>query len=268
MTTSSSLADLQATVSLAIASHVVFANYEPSAAVLAGLYAAGSSAFLLIHPYSSASDSLLRLAAALCTYTLTLFLSIGVYRLFLHRIRHVPGPKSLALSKWSSVPIDLAGKRPEHIDRLHKQHGNIVRTGPREVSINDVRAISAVLGANSACAKGPWYGAVQGGKGPRSLSLHATLDPAEHKARRRIWDAGFSVASLRQYTSELRETNEKLMSQLDTFATSGDVVQIDHWCQFFSFDIMGMLGFSRSFDLIGIGNFSRPIEVSDTRRER
>ena len=255
------LADLQAPALLAVASHLVFANYEPSAAVVVALYVIGSATLLFLDPGETLLDTLRRLSIALSVYTGTLFASMAVYRLFLHRIRHIPGPRSLALSKWASVPVDLAGKRPVLIDGLHKQFGTLVRTGPREVSINDVKAVSAVLGANSACTKGPWYCAVQGGKGPRSLSLHATLEPSEHKARRRIWDAGFSVASLKAYTNELKDTNEKLMSQLEKYAQSGKEVHIDHWCQFFSFDIMGMLGFSRSFDLIGNGNFSRPIEV-------
>jgi len=257
------LSELPTIALLAVASHFIFANYEPDAAIISALYAVGSSAFFFFHYNNNPFlDTFLQLILALTIYTATLFASIAVYRLFLHRTRHIPGPTSLALSKWCIVPVDLTGKRPDYIDRLHKQYGNILRTGPREVSINDVNAINPLLGTNSLCTKGPWYHAVQGGKGPRSLSLHATTKPSEQKARRRIWAAGFSIAALREYGVELKEANEKLMSQFETFAKSGKVIQMDHWCQYFSFDIAGSLGFSRSFGMIESGQLSRPIEVS------
>lgn len=262
--------DWQAPAALGIVSHFIFANYEPSAALIFILYTLGSTAFVLTQPSKSIADVTSKLILSLLIYKSTLFISIGIYRLFLHRVRHFPGPRTLALSKWAAVPMDLKGKRPEVIDQLHRKYGNVVRTGPRELSINDMKAVNAILGPSSKCIKGPWYNAVQGGMGPRSLSLHATISPTEHKARRRIWDAGFSVSSLKEYDAELIETKENLMSELDNIASksaNGQEVNIDHWFMFFAFDIMGKLGFSKSFNLLGQGGFSKPIELLEQAME-
>lgn len=257
------LLDVQASVGLALVSHLFYANYEPSAPTVLAVYLVGSLSYLFLaatsHPSSSPFDWIVSLAVLQTAYTASLLSSIAAYRLFFHRLRSFKGPSSLALSKWAWVPTDLAGQRPAKVTSLHATYGDVVRVGPRELSINDVGAINQILGGQSACHKGPWYTAAHGGKGPRSLSLHVTIDTGDHRSRRRIWDAGFSVAALRSYEAQLRQTTRKLLTQLD--ARTGGEVAMDQWCQFYAFDVMSELGFSRSFDLLGKGSFSKPIEL-------
>ncbi|MCO5613605.1 hypothetical protein L7F22_067882 [Adiantum nelumboides] len=145
--------------------------------------------------------------------------------------------------------------------KLHEQYGDIVRVGPRELSINDPNAISSILGGKSNMIKGPWYLAAHGGKGPRVLSLHVTIDPASRKARRRIWDQAFSVKALNTYEDDLKKFTNAIMEKLEIKAKEGKSLAIDQWCMFFSFDIMGQLGFSKSFDMTNKGKFSNEITL-------
>lgn len=46
--------------------------------------------------------------------------------------------------------------------KLHKKYGNIVRTGPNEVSIADLSAIKKIYAAGTKFSKSSWYEVWQG----------------------------------------------------------------------------------------------------------
>lgn len=62
-------------------------------------------------------------------YLGSLFSSITVYRLFLHRLHHFPGPIFARISKIWHVLHSVDSKNHILLDRLHKHYGNFVRTG-------------------------------------------------------------------------------------------------------------------------------------------
>ena len=46
--------------------------------------------------------------------------------------------------------------------KLHKEHGDLVRTGPNEVSVVDPSAIKKIYAAGTKFSKSDWYGVWQG----------------------------------------------------------------------------------------------------------
>lgn len=230
------LHDAQLAVGAALASHLIFSNVEPLPQPVILLYAVGSAAgFYYYHAvrHLSILSSVGNVALLSALYTATLCVSIGVYRLYFHRLSKYPGPAKAALSKWSLVPVDLAGQRPHYITSLHKRYGDLVRTGPREISLNDAAAIPFMLGAHSPAVKGPWYAVGQAGLPKRSRSLHAVDDPQEHAARRRIWDMAFKTSALKGYEPMLTKLTAELMLRLEEQV--GKEIKIDEWVAFLAF---------------------------------
>ena len=62
-------------------------------------------------------------------YLVSLFLSISIYRLFFHRLRHFPGPKLAALTKLWHVWKCRDSRGHLVVDEWHKSYGTFVRTG-------------------------------------------------------------------------------------------------------------------------------------------
>ncbi|KAL9570062.1 hypothetical protein ACKAV7_005783, partial [Fusarium commune] len=67
------------------------------------------------------------------------WLCMVFYRLFLHPLRNVPGPKIAAATSWYEFYQDviLDGHYIKDYPRLHEKYGPIVRMSPNRVHIND-----------------------------------------------------------------------------------------------------------------------------------
>lgn len=62
-------------------------------------------------------------------YSLGLFGSIAIYRLFFRRLRTFPGPRLAALTKLWHVYQCWDSRNHLVLDAFHKKYGTVVRTG-------------------------------------------------------------------------------------------------------------------------------------------
>lgn len=181
-----------------------------------------------------------------CTCLAGLYASLLAYRLSWHPLQSFPGPFWARItSLWFCTQIENADAHKKML-ALHSTYGPFVRIGSSDLSITDPRGVQAVYGQGSACRKGSWYDE----DWPRS-SLHTTRDHAWHKQRRRIWSLAFSDKALRGYEPRIRRHNERLLSQM--MKLSGQPVNVSHWFNFYSFDVMGDLAFDKDFGMLANG---------------
>jgi cytochrome P450 len=109
----------------------------------------------------------------------------------------------------------------------------------------------------SRCKKGPWYAASSHIGG---ASTQTTRDKDEHKRRRKAWDHAFNTKALREYEPRLNRHALALMTKLKEAATK-PTVRITDWVNFYSFDVMGDIGFSRSFGMVEKGEEADVIKL-------
>lgn len=65
-----------------------------------------------------------------------------LYRLFLHPLARVPGPKLAALTRrWQLSKIS---SHKQFLQELHDRYGPVVRIGPNQVSVNSEQAFQAI----------------------------------------------------------------------------------------------------------------------------
>ncbi|UZJ53652.1 hypothetical protein CBS101457_002972 [Exobasidium rhododendri] len=178
---------------------------------------------------------------------------MSVYRVLLHPLRKVPGPLSSKLSMWTWVLSDWFGSRAIKMQTLHRKYGDEVRVGPREISCSDPVALQIIYGPTGASAKstrGPWYGAQSMIPHVHSLQNEPTIP--KHNQRRRDWDPAFSLKSLATYEANILRNVDLLMEQLGNLAMKGSV-DVKECLLWFGFDVMGELGFGRSFGALESG---------------
>ncbi|KAH5581599.1 hypothetical protein HBI24_127250 [Parastagonospora nodorum] len=204
-------------------------------------------ATFLVSMYTLGFTSAFLLAAG---FNIGVLSSIAIYRLVFHRCRKFPGPFPAKLSKFYAASLSAKDVQfYKELANLHGQYGDFVRTGPREISINRKEAVPLLYGPNSQCLKSTWYG--QTGNDPQKCSIHMTRDFNGHRLRRRAWDKGFSIKALSSYEPRIKSKADLFKSQLAKAA--GKPMDVSTWSMFFSFDVMGEVGFGKDFNNLNTG---------------
>ncbi|XP_014551263.1 hypothetical protein COCVIDRAFT_42393 [Bipolaris victoriae FI3] len=201
-------------------------------------------------------------ATVASVYFSVLTASILIYRGFFHRLRKFPGPFGARLSKAYGVYTGVfrTGARYfEWQEELYQKYkSDVIRTGPREVTVYSADAVPLIHGPMSKCVKAEsFYGISREASGD---SLQTTQDKMEHRQRRKIWDHAFNAKALRDYEPRLNRHALTLISRLKEESSKGPV-RITNWLNFYSFDVMGDVGFNRSFGMLEKGKEDEIIKL-------
>ncbi|KAJ5618243.1 hypothetical protein N7528_006886 [Penicillium herquei] len=178
-------------------------------------------------------------------YLLSLSLSILVYRLFFHRLNAFPGPRIAKASKLWHLWQSRSSRNHFLMDKLRREYGDFVRTGPSEITVFHPDVFAAVDGPRSKCSKGEWYDLLH----PNDSLVNMRVEEV-HRPRRRIWMQGFSTKAL----ADAKYQAVALIDQLDccirediAIGRNSDISDLIYWL---SFDRMAQFVLGRSFDVL------------------
>ncbi|KAK5015246.1 hypothetical protein LTR16_008707, partial [Cryomyces antarcticus] len=158
-----------------------------------------------------------------------------------------PGHPLAAYTDWWRF-FDVLGRRAQHTHiELHRKYGDIVRLGPNVLSFADPRAIKVIYGLNKGMTKSDFYPVQQAvSKGRRLQSLFSTVDEDYHAKYRRCVNSAFSMSSLVSYEPLVDNTTDAFLEQTQKlFCDTGKSCNFSEWLQFFAFDVIGELTWSK-----------------------
>ncbi|EHK19522.1 uncharacterized protein TRIVIDRAFT_46635 [Trichoderma virens Gv29-8] len=192
--------------------------------------------------------ALLQTVLVATAYNVGVLTSIFVYRAFFHPLREFPGPFWARISRFYAMGKMIQSRKGyEDIQKLHQKYGDIVRVGPRELSINRPSAIRSLYGAHSQTSRPPWYS--QTSRHPSKSSLINTRDSAAHKLRKKIWEKALgSSRALDVYESRVQAKVDLLLSKIEE--ANGNPIDMTKYFMYFSFDVMADVGFSKNFNML------------------
>ncbi|KAL4815064.1 cytochrome P450 [Aspergillus spinulosporus] len=180
-------------------------------------------------------------------YTATLLWSTLVYRIFLSPLKHIDGPWTMRLSKLAHVWKQARYRNFEVLDALHERYGDVIRTGPNEVTVFGTDAYYKVHGKESRCTRAAYYDILQ-----PLVTLTTYRTAAAHASRRRIWDLAFSPKAVENLEPLVYEKAELLLKQLQD--KSQQPLDISSWFEYYTFDLMGEIGLSVKFENLDRGS--------------
>ncbi|KAL7928749.1 cytochrome P450 [Trichoderma chlorosporum] len=206
--------------------------------------------------------ALLRTLLIATAYNVGVGASIFVYRGFFHPLRRFPGPFWARISRFYAMGKMIQSRRGfEDTQKLHQKYGDIVRVGPRELSINLPSAIRPLHGAQTQTTRPPWYS--QTSRHASKSSLVNTRDLTAHKLRKKVWERALGSRALEQYESRVQEKLELLLSKIGE--TNGKPIDMTKYSMYFSFDVMADIGLSKNFHMLESTSFHPAIKgIRDT----
>ncbi|KAI4602498.1 hypothetical protein KJ359_009742 [Pestalotiopsis sp. 9143b] len=199
---------------------------------------------------SSIVQALIRVVLTMGGFIGGALVSMVIYRLFFHRLCKFPGPLGARVSKFYSA--SLAAKDVQYhknVARMHEKYGDFIRTGPRELCIVRSSAVPLLYGPNTKCRKSTWYTQVD--TDCRNCSINMTRDVDDYRRRRRAWDRGFSMKTLKAYAPRISSKVDELIAQLTKLRDTP--VDATAWSGYLAFDVMGEVGFGKDFGGVSTG---------------
>ena len=120
----------------------------------------------------------------------------AAYRLTLHPLAKYPGPWLAKITELYPLYHSIIGDRHLTFWRLHKKHGDIIRYGPNQLSVNTSTGLKSIYGFKANVQKSSWYSVFPPAKG--AWSVWTYINKAIHARKRlvsempsRHWDWGW-----------------------------------------------------------------------------
>ncbi|KAI0838122.1 cytochrome P450 [Hypoxylon sp. FL0890] len=168
-------------------------------------------------------------------YLCGLLISMGVYRLYFHRLRSFPGPRLAALSKLWHVWLCRNSQSHLVLDSWHQQYGTFVRTGPSEITIFHPAGLEWLDGPLNRNARSDWYDLLY-----PSIQVFSR-DPAVQASRRKVWDKAMSLSFMKQYYKRIITHVLRLESIIS--AQKAKPIVINDLLYQITFDVLNDVGF-------------------------
>lgn len=188
-------------------------------------------------------------------------LGLALYNIFFHPLRSYPGPILAAATQLPHSCHMIKGDSCKWIASLHERYGDVVRTGPRELSYISVSANRTIFGGRpteeTVYEKNPavWL------QGTGKILNIFFARHREHIRYRKLMSPAFSEAAIR----EQEPTIQKFVSQfLDgmrnrsgqaAYPDANGVVNIAAWYNFIVFDLLSRLAFGAAVGCLERGDY-------------
>ncbi|KAF2735899.1 cytochrome P450, partial [Polyplosphaeria fusca] len=192
-------------------------------------------------------------------------ISTAIYRLLLHPLASIPGPKLAAITRLWLAFYARRGKNNIFLPALHKQYGPIVRISPNEVLICSEEAVRACYHAGSTFTKGEWYQVCSAPdsrrKGDDRFDLLTEKDKERYRLQRRAIGPAYSIKGMEKHEALLDGYLDHFCSKLASM--KGSWIDLAEWMHIFAIDGISTFTFSKRLDYTSLGHDGGNMEGSD-----
>ncbi|KAI1361625.1 putative benzoate 4-monooxygenase cytochrome P450 [Xylaria arbuscula] len=173
-----------------------------------------------------------------------------------YRLRHIPGPLLPSLTNLPRVFWVKTGQSQNYHQQLHEKYGEIVRMGPNMVSVSNPEVIPTLYPTRPGFPKSDLYATLRPySKDNNGLKVvFNTQDEVLHKHLKSPIAPLYSLTNTVTFEPLVDEVLECFEQQLDMkFSGNGASFNFGNYLQYFAFDVMGTLTFSKRYGFLEKG---------------
>ncbi|KAK5081206.1 hypothetical protein LTR05_008000 [Lithohypha guttulata] len=171
-------------------------------------------------------------------------------------LRNIPGPFLASLTNFWRLYDVSKGSHYQTLIDLHRKHGSdLIRIGPNTVSVADPEAVKTIYGLKKGFNKSEFYHVQQNiSHGKPLTNIFNTTDEDFHAAIKRPVAYSYSMTSLKQYEPFVDTTSQLFCRKLvQNFAEPRKACDLGTWLQYYAFDVIGEITFSKRFGFLETG---------------
>ncbi|KAK4233588.1 putative cytochrome P450 oxidoreductase [Achaetomium macrosporum] len=161
-------------------------------------------------------------------------------------LRSLPGPFIASITNLWRLADVAGGHRQDTLIRLHRKYrSKLVRVGPNVVSVADPEAVRIIYGLKPPPTQTSTPSSRMS-RGRPLENLFNTLIEDFHAAIRRPVAGAYSMTTLLKYEPFVDTTSQVFLHRLkELFADTGNVCDLGTWLQYYAFDVIGEMTFSK-----------------------
>ncbi|KAK9436513.1 FAD/FMN-containing dehydrogenase [Metarhizium brunneum] len=188
-------------------------------------------------------------------------LHIVLYRLTLHPLAKVPGPKWAAISNFWYARQIAKGKMAQLGLEMHRKYGDIVRVGPNEVWFNTTEAFDQIYCTGKGFEKSDFYLATAltrptidwkfNANFEDTLDLLSERNMKRYRLQRRLIGRVYSAANVAKYEDALTAALERIVQRLNEL--EGKEIDLKEWMHIITVECLGATVLSWSPGLLRDG---------------
>jgi cytochrome P450 len=171
------------------------------------------------------------------TVVLLLAITWLARRIFRPDLRSIPGPFLASVSNFYRLAMVLRGQSHWENIKLHQKY----------VSINDPGSLPTIYGIAKGFRKSDFYVALDVvSNGQLLQNMFATQSDDWHRAQRKPVAHAYAMSTLTSYEPLVDSTTSIFMDAIGKrFASSGETCNLAQWLQWYAFDVIGEITFSK-----------------------
>ncbi|KAK4144487.1 Pisatin demethylase [Dichotomopilus funicola] len=216
------------------------------------------------------SQSLFTLTLTLLTthwplLLLTTLLLRALLRRYLSPLRKYPGPALASITRLWKAASTASGRSHHHYIALHRKYNSrVIRIAPNEVSVSSPEAARVLLSAGKGFVKTPFYWVFPP---PENPDIFTETREDVHAVKKRVANGPYAMAAMQQLSPFIDDTVDVLMGKIKEGYISSPgsqgglpgqqkrraVFNLGEYLHYFAFDVLGEVGFSRTFGFLREG---------------
>lgn len=188
------------------------------------------------------------------TCLVTVLAVVVAYRLVLHPLARIPGPRLAAISNVWQAHHARHGRMLQLGKTLHQKYGPTVRVGPNEVWFDSSEAFKSIYSVGNGFDKSGFYLATSLNKPtidwrlklhfPDTLDFLSEFDIKRYRLQRRLIGPLYQTSNLRKFEPAIDDVIDKVISKLRSL--KGAEVDLKEWMHIIAVECLGAVVLSWS----------------------